>query len=228
MASRNRTPVTRARILQAALGEFAHSGFDGASMQRVSEAAGVAHGTVYWHFQGKSGLYLAVVQHASEDFHAEVARFADAPAASFMDVVGCEIEYRRVNPQIGAILSSLCSAHPRADANETELMRQAARMVDDGFVDVWRRWIETRRSPNTARISSAATLARLIASTVSGLLATRFIDPRLDVRAPLAQFATLVETALADGRHGPAATAPSPQAAVEHPDAGAKTDLDRD
>ena len=188
--------MTRHKILHAALGEFAHRGFDGASMQSVSKVAGVANGTVYWHFASKSCLYLAVVQHASEEFHVSVARFAEAPGASFIDVVDREIEYRRKNPEIDAILSALRSAHPRADPAETERMREAARVVDGRLVDVWRRWIAARRGRGKTSTPNGENLALLVASTVSGLLARRFIDPGMDVRADLGDFGSLVEAAL--------------------------------
>ena len=199
MARRDRARVTRCRILRAALCEFAQRGFDRASVKSVSEAAGVANGTVYWHFASKSGLYLAVVQHASEDFHVGVAQFASAKT-SFIDVVDREIAYLRENPEIDAVLSPLRGAHPRADAGETERLREAARVVDGRLVDVWRRWIGIRQRCGNATLSERDDLARLIASTVSGLLARRFIDPGMDVRAALTAFGTLVETA-----HGGAA-----------------------
>lgn len=169
-------------------------------MQSVSEAAGVANGTVYWHFESKSGLYLAVVRHASDDFHAGIALFAEVPNAPFIDVVDREIEYLRAHPEIDAILSSLRGAHPRADADEAERMREAARTVDGRLLDVWRRWIGARRWRSLASTSTVDDLARLIASTVSGLLATRFIDPQVNVRAALSDFGVLVEAALDEAR----------------------------
>lgn len=188
--------MTRCKILRAALGEFALNGFDGASMQSVSEAAGVANGTVYWHFESKSSLFLAVVRHASEQFHVGMARFAEGPERSFIDVVDRHIEYLRGNPEIDAILSSLRGAHPRRDAIETERMREAARLVDGRLVDVWRRWIGARRWSGKASTPTGEDMARLIASTVSGLLAARFIDPGMDVRAALTDFGRLVEGAI--------------------------------
>ncbi|MCY4012178.1 MAG: TetR/AcrR family transcriptional regulator [Gammaproteobacteria bacterium] len=193
---RERIAATRRKIVRAAISEFAHHGFDKASMHRVSEVAGVANGTVYFHFESKTGLYLAVAQHASEEFHGDVARFAATPEASFIDVVDRELEYLRRNPEIDAILSSLRGTHPRADADEPARMLEAARVVDGRLVDVWRRWIGDRRTDGNASARYGENLPRVIASTVSGLLATRSIDPRLDIRAPLADFGTLVEAAL--------------------------------
>ena len=192
MARRDRIPVTRRRILRAALCEFARSGFEGASIRSVSEAAGVANGTVYWHFESKSGLYLAVVRHACDEFHVGVVRFASAET-SFIDVVDREMEYLRKNPEIDAVLSALRGTYPRAEPAETERMREAARLVDGRLVEVWRRWIGARRFCGNATRPDGEDLARLIASTVSGLLARRFIDPGMDVRAVLTDFGRLVE-----------------------------------
>lgn len=164
-------------------------------MRSVGEAAGVANGTVYWHFKSKSDLYLAVVKHAATGFHRDVAPTADSPLASFLDVVDREIQYLRQNPAIDAVLSSLRSPHPRADPSEAECMRQAAQAVDDRLLDVWRRWIRGRQWQQP---TNGEYLARLIVSTVSGLLVTRFIDPRMDIRAPLTHFGTFVHGALAD------------------------------
>jgi AcrR family transcriptional regulator len=52
---------TRARLLTAAIEEFAHEGFDGASISRITQAADVATGTIYNYFPSKNELMLAVL-----------------------------------------------------------------------------------------------------------------------------------------------------------------------
>lgn len=52
----------RARILDAATGEFAKHGFRGARLGRVADTAGVAEGTIYHQFESKHGLLVAVGQ----------------------------------------------------------------------------------------------------------------------------------------------------------------------
>jgi TetR/AcrR family transcriptional regulator len=67
---RNRAPApeerlvdaerTKAALLDAALEEFAASGFAGARVRAIAERAGVSKDLIAYHFGGKEGLYLAV------------------------------------------------------------------------------------------------------------------------------------------------------------------------
>lgn len=56
------TDRKRAAILDAAVEEFATSGFDTTSMDRIADRAGVSKRTVYNHFQSKDALFEAIVQ----------------------------------------------------------------------------------------------------------------------------------------------------------------------
>jgi AcrR family transcriptional regulator len=68
--------TTRARLLTAAAHEFARAGFERASVDGISLAAGYAKGTIYNYFPSKEELFLAVVEEAS----AQAAATAPAPA----------------------------------------------------------------------------------------------------------------------------------------------------
>lgn len=52
---------TRARIVEAALAEFAVRGMHATTMEDVAVRAGVTRGAVYWHFADKSALVAAVI-----------------------------------------------------------------------------------------------------------------------------------------------------------------------
>ncbi len=52
---------TRQRLLQAAAAEFAREGYVGANINRISQAAGFAKGTIYNHFSSKRALMLALI-----------------------------------------------------------------------------------------------------------------------------------------------------------------------
>lgn len=52
---------TRQKILQAALDLFAEKGFEGASVRDIASQAGVIHGLIKYHFEGKDQLWKAAV-----------------------------------------------------------------------------------------------------------------------------------------------------------------------
>lgn len=180
--------LTRCRILRAALIEFARRGLDGAVVKTVSERAGVANGTVFWHFESKDRLYLESVASAVDEFYGELLPVVSERGVSFMQVIDNTISFLQAHPDIDVLLSSLRGEHPRPVVSE------AARLVDARFVSIWRRWI-VQSGTSGHRIPSASedNLARLIAVTVSGIFATRFLKEDSDVRTVLADFGALIE-----------------------------------
>ena len=59
-------PAKRDQILDGAKKVFALSGFDGASMNDITRAAGVSKGTIYVYFQSKEELFAALIQRERE------------------------------------------------------------------------------------------------------------------------------------------------------------------
>jgi TetR/AcrR family transcriptional regulator len=57
-----RSADTRARILEAALSEFALHGLAGARTERIATAAGVNKALLYYHFDSKEKLYVAALE----------------------------------------------------------------------------------------------------------------------------------------------------------------------
>ncbi len=52
---------TRQQLLEAAAAEFANDGYVGANINRISQAAGFAKGTIYNYFPNKRALMLALI-----------------------------------------------------------------------------------------------------------------------------------------------------------------------
>ncbi len=53
---------TRQRILDTALEHFAERGFEGASMRDLAEAVGVSTAALYYHFENKDALLVALLE----------------------------------------------------------------------------------------------------------------------------------------------------------------------
>jgi len=63
MTRRVRDPQrTRRKVLEAAYREFYHNGFQGGSLNRIVDAAGITKGALFHHFSGKRELGYAVVK----------------------------------------------------------------------------------------------------------------------------------------------------------------------
>jgi TetR/AcrR family transcriptional regulator len=59
-------PEGRKAIIEAAVQLFSESGYEGASMRRIAQEAGVSKANIYHHFESKQALYLAIM-HTSAD-----------------------------------------------------------------------------------------------------------------------------------------------------------------
>ena len=91
---------TREAILAAAENLFAREGFDGASMQQIGEAAGVARSTPAYFFRSKEALYEAVLARA-------VARAQEAMARAYAEGDEHRSPEAAVDSYVGAFLDFL-------------------------------------------------------------------------------------------------------------------------
>jgi AcrR family transcriptional regulator len=76
-------PDRQRAILTAAADEFAAHGLQGASFNRIIESAGLSKGAMYYYFEDKEDLYLAVLQDAVAQVMSQIGDFpgVDCPAA---------------------------------------------------------------------------------------------------------------------------------------------------
>lgn len=68
---------TRERILGAAITEFKESGMAGADVNAIAAAAGVAHGTFFFHFPSKEHVLLELESREEARIAAEFAEFVE-------------------------------------------------------------------------------------------------------------------------------------------------------
>jgi AcrR family transcriptional regulator len=59
----------RTRLLRAAAEVAAESGYEGASISRICERAGLPASSLYWHFKDKDDLLAAVIEHSYQQWY---------------------------------------------------------------------------------------------------------------------------------------------------------------
>lgn len=69
---------TRQRIIASAATVFARKGYHGASLDQVAADAGLTKGAVYWHFQSKADLFLALLDERFQRDMSEMSVKVDA------------------------------------------------------------------------------------------------------------------------------------------------------
>ena len=71
----------RATLVAAAARVFAKHGFAGSSMDQIAEEAGFSKGALYWHFEGKSDLFFALIEERFDPLFVEIVGLLESAPA---------------------------------------------------------------------------------------------------------------------------------------------------
>lgn len=119
--------TARARIVDAALTQFAERGSSGTTMRSVAEAAGVSVGLVQHHFKTKDGLRQACDERAVALMHGTVAKsHPGEPIAQLADVEGLRAVYDQASP-IAPYIATTALERDERGAEMFELIASSAR-----------------------------------------------------------------------------------------------------
>jgi AcrR family transcriptional regulator len=92
-----RSDATKKRLFDAAMELIGERGFTDASVDEIVERAGVAKGTVYYHFAGKAELVEALIADRlaplTDRFREAAAENADDPRGAIEALVRAELEF---------------------------------------------------------------------------------------------------------------------------------------
>ena len=107
MATRDeRRSHTRTLIIKAALRQFSACGFAGASAKTIAAEAGVANGTVFWHFDSKSRLYEEVIRHVGQHV-ASAMRAHTGSTTSLAGVLKAWLDFLDEDPDVPGLLTGI-------------------------------------------------------------------------------------------------------------------------
>jgi len=108
----------RARVIDAALDQFALHGVNGTSLQMIADHLGVTKAAVYYQFHAKEEIVLAVVESAFDDMvrFLDVAEATPSPdeaaASALAGLVDLVVDHRRAvstlfgDPEAGRVIES--------------------------------------------------------------------------------------------------------------------------
>ncbi|MBA4602832.1 TetR/AcrR family transcriptional regulator [Thermoactinomyces mirandus] len=96
-------------IFQAAIKVFADSGFDQARMDEIAKEAGVAKGTIYYHFKSKEDLFVGLMNEGVQkliDFAKRSIKRYDSPTEQMQALVKSHVLFYVENGMLAKLLLS--------------------------------------------------------------------------------------------------------------------------
>jgi AcrR family transcriptional regulator len=119
-----RRAATRLRLYEAAVALVAEQGYAATTVEEIAVRAGVAKGTVYYHFEGRTEFFEALLKHCGERFAEALREAADRsrardgdPSAVLDAVVRAGLAFVRRHPALdGEPAQRLAHGHLRVVA----------------------------------------------------------------------------------------------------------------
>lgn len=175
-ARRHASPeVRRAQILDAAQTCLARSGYHLTTMDDVVRESGLSKGSLYWHFDSKEEVLLALFDRYTEEFFAAWGEHSEAPDVSPAELVvlGSELFMERVGSQDALAQAWLgFLEHPLARQRLAALYTQSRAML----TRLVERAVERGELATDAPDAVAAGLVGL----AEGVFLQAIVDPSFD------------------------------------------------
>lgn len=206
---------TRSAILTAALGLFNERGVQKATIDDIAAAADVSPGAVYFHFQSKEGLYLAVVDEALA-VNTEAMTAVDRTLPPLERVLAAGQAYMRFaleHPEYFRMVALRVldpQSDPQADPSMADVEARVAARVE-ALVSVVERDLAEAVADGTVRAVPTEDAMRFLWGAWNGVTALGFRPDRLrlnpdEVRRALTLGQSLMESALRVPATGPGLT----------------------
>ncbi len=177
-----RRDAARAALLRAAGEVFADRGFVATTLDAVASAAGVTKGAIYYAFDGKEELFLALQEERFDALAADVGRARDAMVAgqSVGPTVAAGLPFDRDWNRL--FLEFVAHAIRRPAFRARLLVRLRGRR--NAHADAVQAVAE---GTGKTLVLSPERLARLMSGLANGLAIDALIDPDLDAAALLGE-----------------------------------------
>jgi len=133
----NRRNEIRARIVEAAIVEFADNGLRGASTQGIADRAGITKTKLHYHISGKEELYLQVLDRITATWAAlfDGVPLNQGPEDFLSDYIARKVRYSLERPAevklfVGEVMRGGEHLRDRWEPSKTTVLRAAARIED--------------------------------------------------------------------------------------------------
>ena len=129
----------RARLMEAAMEEFAERGIESASYNKIIERSGLSKGTVYYYFDNKDSLLLTVLDEICERFHRAIGNLDLPDTKENYWAIAQEYHSRAIrffleNPVVWRVLLWISKDAPNMGGQMEPFHDKATRFMDELIV----------------------------------------------------------------------------------------------
>jgi AcrR family transcriptional regulator len=153
------TPDTRQRILDVALDLFTEQGFDGTSLRQIAEQLGVTKAALYYHFESKDDILMALHMRLHEFGKDALSQMGDEPVT--LELWG-ELLDQIVDQMLGQ--RKIFLMHERNQAALEKLHRKDHDAEHEDLQNQFRRVLADTRVPLEDRVRMAASFGVVFSS----------------------------------------------------------------
>lgn len=159
-------------ILEAAARLFARQGFKNTSMAELSEATGVAGGTIFYHYRNKEELLLAILADVRERIRADYERHFDGrPFGTGLEMMEAVVDF--YFDLAGSMEDSFLLLHrhdPYRVAESNPVCREHLEAIYDCLVEMFERAVEKGQADGSIREVPVRKAALVVFSMVDGVV----------------------------------------------------------
>lgn len=171
-----RSEVTRARLLQAALHCFAEQGYDRAGVAEVCQRAGVSKGAFYHHFASKQELFLALLDDWLGQLDKQMEGHRSSAPSAAEGLRAMALTFQQVFQDASGKLPMFLEFWSKAARDPVIWQATMApfRRYEQMFADL----IEAGVAEGSFKATDAATAARTLIAMATGMLLQSVLDPK--------------------------------------------------
>lgn len=171
-AKQQQREQTRARLVEAALGVFALHGYDHATVEEISLAAGHSKGAYYFHFDSKEAIFLELLSNWVGEQNQRLRAFERSPqppTVALLETVESLLRYDDRNENWPALLPEFW-----AQVQRNEKVREMLRQAYEGWISLLAGVLERAERSGVFRLRvDPSTAAGLVLALHDGLIAQR-------------------------------------------------------
>ncbi len=167
---------TRRRIIRAASDLFAESGYNGASMDDIAEAAGVSKGTIFYNFTNKAELYEQLIRYSVLSIAQDMTEAREGLTGweAMKATMGRVLEVVDQNPSSAQIVLNELFRRQREWA---ESLADSRRILVTPLIEIFEELSNEREQRNGQR-SVRRSEAQSVAMAMMGALVAAALDHR--------------------------------------------------